>query len=46
MELTGRNDNNIMAAMPIFMVTARVLMLGVKRGEAVPAGAAPAAAGD
>jgi MFS family permease len=45
-ELTGRNYNNIMFAAPIFMAAALVLMLGVKRGEAVRPEAAPAAAAD
>jgi len=41
--LTGRNYNNIMLAAPLFLVAALVLMVGVKRGEAVAA--EPAAAG-
>jgi maltose/moltooligosaccharide transporter len=35
-QLTNSNYNNIMVVAPIFMVIALVLMLGVKRGEAVP----------
>lgn len=43
-QLTGNNYNNIMLVAPVFMVVALVLMVGVKRGEAV---ATPvAAAGD
>jgi len=41
-QLTGRNYNNIMIVAPIFMVIALVMMLGVKRGEAVQAAAATA----
>jgi len=40
-QLTGNNYNNIMIAAPIFLIIALVLMLGVKRGEAVPAEAVP-----
>ncbi len=43
-KLTGDNYNAIMIVAPIFMVVALVLMVGVKRGEAVVV--APAAAGD
>jgi MFS family permease len=35
--LTGRDYNNIMLAAPLFLVAALVLMLGVRRGEAVTA---------
>lgn len=35
-QLTGRNYNAVMIVAPFFMITALVLMLGVKRGEAVP----------
>lgn len=40
-QLTGNNYNNIMLAAPIFLITALVLMLGVKRGEAVQAQPVP-----
>jgi MFS-type transporter involved in bile tolerance (Atg22 family) len=43
-QLTGKNYNNIMLVAPVFMGLALVMMLGVRRGEAVPA--APALAGD
>jgi len=43
-QLTGSNYNNIMIVAPIFMVVALVMMLGVRRGEAVMAEAV--AAGD
>jgi len=33
--LTGRNYNAVMIVAPIFMVLALVMMIGVKRGEAV-----------
>lgn len=36
-QLTGKNYNNIMIVAPIFMAVALVMMLGVKRGEAVTA---------
>jgi MFS-type transporter involved in bile tolerance (Atg22 family) len=42
--LTGENYNNIMLAAPLFLLAAFVLMLGVRRGEAVPA-PVPAPAG-
>ncbi len=34
-QLTGNNYNNIMLAAPIFLIIALVLMIGVRRGEAV-----------
>jgi maltose/moltooligosaccharide transporter len=34
-QLTGNNWNNIMLVAPIFLGVAMVLMMGVKRGEAV-----------
>ncbi len=37
-ELTGNNYNSVMLVSPIFMAIALWLMLGVKRGEANPAG--------
>ncbi len=36
-QLSNNNYNNIMIVAPIFMVIALVLMLGVRRGEAMPA---------
>ena len=36
-QLTGGNYNVIMLLAPIFMIVALILMLGVKRGEAIPA---------
>jgi MFS family permease len=36
-ELTGNNYNSIMLVSPVFMAIALWLMLGVKRGEAIPA---------
>jgi maltose/moltooligosaccharide transporter len=36
-QLTGTNYNVIMLIAPLFMLTALVLMLGVRRGEATPA---------
>ena len=49
-QLTGNNWNNIMLVAPIFLGVAVVLMLGVKRGEAVveerPVGAPVPEAGD
>jgi maltose/moltooligosaccharide transporter len=45
-QLTGGNWNNVMLAAPLFLVLALVLMLGVRRGEAIVAGAQlPAAVG-
>ncbi|MGB9672531.1 MAG: SLC45 family MFS transporter [Anaerolineales bacterium] len=35
-QLTGNNYNNIMLVAPLFMLIALSLMLGVRRGEAVP----------
>ncbi len=35
-QLTDRNYNSIMIVAPVFMVIALILMLGVRRGEAVP----------
>jgi hypothetical protein len=35
-QLTGRNYNSIMIVAPFFMFVALIMMLGVKRGEAVP----------
>ncbi len=35
-QLTGNNYNVIMLMAPFFMLTALVLMLGVRRGEAIP----------
>jgi MFS-type transporter involved in bile tolerance (Atg22 family) len=43
-QLTGNNYNAIMIVAPIFMAVALVMMVGVKRGEAVVV--APAGAGD
>jgi MFS family permease len=43
-QLTGRNWNNVMLAAPLFLVVALVLMLGVRRGEAVAPVPAPASA--
>ncbi len=34
-QLTGNNYNNVMLLAPLFMVIAFILMIGVKRGEAV-----------
>jgi MFS family permease len=42
--LTGENYNNIMLAAPLFLLAAFVLMLGVRRGEAVAPVAAPVSA--
>jgi MFS family permease len=36
-QLAGGNYNVIMLLAPIFMIVALILMLGVKRGEAIPA---------
>ncbi len=36
-QLSGNNYNNVMLLAPLFMVVAFFLMIGVKRGEAVPA---------
>ncbi|MCD6400639.1 MAG: SLC45 family MFS transporter [Anaerolineales bacterium] len=35
-QLTGRNYNSMMIVAPFFMFVALIMMLGVKRGEAVP----------
>lgn len=43
-QLTGENYNNIMIVAPIFMGVALLMMLGVRRGEAVQM--TPASAGD
>jgi MFS-type transporter involved in bile tolerance (Atg22 family) len=43
-QLTGKNYNTIMLVAPVFMGLALVMMLGVRRGEAVLA--APVPAGD
>jgi MFS-type transporter involved in bile tolerance (Atg22 family) len=50
-QLTGDNWNNIMLVAPIFLAVALVLMIGVRRGEAItteaqPAGTPAAVAGD
>jgi maltose/moltooligosaccharide transporter len=51
-QFTGRNYNNVMLVAPMFLGLALLLMLGVRRGEAVadeaalPAGAPAAAVGD
>jgi MFS family permease len=45
-QLTGKNYNNVMIVAPVFMVVALVMMLGVRRGEAVPATVAASAAGN
>jgi MFS-type transporter involved in bile tolerance (Atg22 family) len=40
-QLTGKNYQNVMLVAPVFMVLAFILMIGVRRGEAViPASAA------
>ena len=44
-QLTGNNYNVIMLIAPFFMLTALVLMLGVRRGEAVARQQRPLAAG-
>jgi Na+/melibiose symporter-like transporter len=43
-QLTGDNWNNIMLVAPLFLVVAMVLMIGVRRGEAVTTEAQPAVA--